>query len=598
MFETWFTQKCTAFVDESGRALSGPALEEAKRNPNARRCGHLVKTRAKFCSKCGSPAPGGWWRCANCGSLIGNDSQSCPHCGRAQNVTARLDLSDGVWQKGDEVFAQRFDALEMEALMPHGLSVQEGQACILLSGGVVTEVLPAGHYPAERVVDRAGFQTSGEAKAFVMVDLAELPFPLMAEELFTKENLQVDLTCVAVIQFSPELPIDFLTNVMGARGYVANSEIKATLGYGDLAHFIVNDMDIVARSFCAEHTVEELFKDPRLHLELESAIRERLERNLGTIGMKFLRLKEVEFRGKVFDQLRKMAGDVEVKRREIEFQLQAAALANDSVRRKTMDEHEMAEFMSRLAQEKKIGDEMRRQEIERIAAQWKLERATAEQEAQDKFEINDAEHAEKLKGIAQAGELERRKKEHDELLRQRLAEQDASLTAERVEVEIQKLRLAAEQEAAEKWLELKQKKERGRAELELEVEQRRERGRHEIELERVKAYQGVDAKTLIAAMDDAGRGERLAKVVELEMQQKMSPELLLAAAAARGVPEAAVALSGMSEQQKALLERAKAENREIYEKMLAMNQEMFNKTAETMGNGLAGHSASPINVIK
>lgn len=98
MMESWFTMKCMALVGKNGRALSGEALEvaeaaltEAKQtgkklwtdkngyfyfkeprlftssqnlldasgNP-VRICGRLVNNKANFCSKCGSPTPGGW----------------------------------------------------------------------------------------------------------------------------------------------------------------------------------------------------------------------------------------------------------------------------------------------------------------------------------------------------------------------------------------------------------------------------------------------------------------------------------------------------------------------------------------------------------
>ena len=59
----------------------------------------------------------------------------------------------------------------------------------------------------------------------------------------------------------------------------------------------------------------------------------------------------------------------------------------------------------------------------------------------------------------------------------------------------------------------------------------------------------------------------------------MTPELLLAAAAARGNAAAAEALSKMNSEQLATIEKAKQENRDVYERMLQMNERMFNQTA-------------------
>ena len=134
------------------------------------------------------------------------------------------------------------------------------------------------------------------------------------------------------------------------------------------------------------------------------------------------------------------------------------------------------------------------------------------------------------------------------------------------------MRTSAEQTATERWLDIQQKKAINQQAL---------------ELERIKAYQGVDSKVLAAAIDDTVRGDRIAHLAELELQQKMTPELLLAAAAARGVPEAAAALASMSREQQECVERAREENKEIYEKMLAMNERMFNQAAESMAKGNA-----------
>ena len=76
-----FSDKCTAIVSiETGRHLTGDELAEAKavlRNETGlfhssrkvleahgwRICGHNVKKKARFCSKCGAPAPKGWTKC-------------------------------------------------------------------------------------------------------------------------------------------------------------------------------------------------------------------------------------------------------------------------------------------------------------------------------------------------------------------------------------------------------------------------------------------------------------------------------------------------------------------------------------------------------
>ena len=95
-----FADKCQALIDvDTGKALSGQALEAARKNRKAKRCGYRVKKAAKGCSKCGSPAPGGWTRCPKCGKWVGNESDFCWHCRTALHPADRTTLSDGIWQK-------------------------------------------------------------------------------------------------------------------------------------------------------------------------------------------------------------------------------------------------------------------------------------------------------------------------------------------------------------------------------------------------------------------------------------------------------------------------------------------------------------------
>jgi len=62
-----FSDTCEALIDvATKRALQGDALVRARQNPDAPRCGNRVPKAARFCNRCGSSAPGGWWRCPHC----------------------------------------------------------------------------------------------------------------------------------------------------------------------------------------------------------------------------------------------------------------------------------------------------------------------------------------------------------------------------------------------------------------------------------------------------------------------------------------------------------------------------------------------------
>ncbi|MBQ9774492.1 MAG: hypothetical protein IJW17_00485 [Lentisphaeria bacterium] len=403
MIDNWFTNKCLTLIGSNGRALSGDALGAAEqalqsakaanhklwtdRNGNfyhkerklfapvqplidstgnqVRICGRMVKVKAKFCSKCGGAAPGSWWRCGGCGKLIGNESQACPHCGRVQNPMMRLDISDGSWCKDEDTFAERFELQDIAPLMQKGLNIQESQNAILLEGGAVVDVLEPGYYQTPDI-------EKGENgdRSLVMVDRAEFSLPVCVEKVRTSDDIEANLHIVVVLRFAPENAKEFMCNLMGSSLYLKNDALTASLGYDEIAHCILADADAAAREVCSGVSVAELFRNADVRIRLEDHIALRLRRNLSAVGMNFVRLKEVEFESEIFDKLRSMSGQIEAKRKEIEFMQRADALANEAARTEAVSEYEMEDFMNQLAHEKGIKDDLRLQEIERMKKVW------------------------------------------------------------------------------------------------------------------------------------------------------------------------------------------------------------------------------------
>ena len=622
MIDNWFTNKCMTLVGSNGRALAGDALkaaelalQEAKmanhtiwtdRNGNfyhkerrlfapifplkdnngnqVRICGRLVKIKAKFCSKCGGTAPGSWWRCGGCGKLIGSESQSCPHCGRIQNPMMRLDISDGSWRKDEEVFAERFELQDVAPLLQKGLNIQESQSAILLQGGAVTEVLAPGFYQSPDF----GTGENGD-RSLVMVDRSEFILPVCVEDIRTADDIAADVHAVAVLQFNPANAGEFMRNLMGSSLYLKNDALTASLGYEEIAHAILADVDNAAREFCNTATVAELFKSADIRINLENHIALRLQRNLSAIGMTFVRLKEVEFESAVFDELRQKSGEVEAKRKEIEFMRRADELANDATRREAMSEYEIEDYMFQLAHEKNIKAELRDQEIARMQRNWEKEQ-----------EKSDLAHENDLDDLQQTRQLDRDRidenfkqeildLEHSKKLERMIAEQKSSLEYMQIEsriqeikIDIEKKKVAAEQEAAAEWLKIKQQKQIFNQNQKIEM---------------IKAASNADIQALIMAEDDQGKRRDLLALYEQQLQANMTPELLLAAAAARGNTAAAEALSRLNKDQLEAVERAKNENKELFDRMLQMNERMFNQAVKSASEN-TGNSGNTTQIFK
>ena len=596
MFESWFSRPCTALVGDNGRALSGDALAAAEAAlAEARRadckiwcdrngyiytrkrslfapavqltdangkplriCGRTVSNQAKFCSKCGAPAPGGWWRCGGCGRHIGNESNTCPHCGQAQNTAQRLDMAGGVWEKQEGIFAERFEFPDIEPLLGDGLNVQESQYAIMLQGGAAVEVLLPGFYPKADV--EAKTTAANGRWSIVMVDSSEFVLPVCVESLRTKDDITADLHLALSLCFDPNGAKEFMRNLMGTSLMLHDGTLTASLGYDEVAHALLQTVDGSARDFCNTVTVSELFKEADIRLNLENHIAQSLTRNLGSLGLHFVRLKEAEFESEVFEKLRSMSGEVEAKRREIEFMRRADELANDATRREALSEHEMEDYICQLAHEKGIKDDLREQELERLRIKWQQEKERGALTHQNDLAEMQQEHEEQLRNLHHRERRIAAQKSSVEYLELETRIQD-------IRLEIEKKKTAAEQEATAGWLRLKEQK--------AEAAQKRK-------IEMIKAASGADIQALLMAEEDPEKRAQLLQLHEQEMQAKMTPELLLAAAAARGNPAAAEALSRMNRDQLEAIERSKQENREIYERMLQMNERMFTSSLENI----------------
>lgn len=625
MIEKLYTNKCTSLVGDNGRALSGEALEKAEKamrdattlrlklwfdkngycytqertlfapykplrdedGHQLKICGKRVHVAAKFCSKCGSGAPGGWWRCGGCGKHIGNDSKTCPHCGKAQNTSGRLDMADGNWQKNEEIFAERFEYADVKNLLGKGLNVQESQAAILLEGGAVKEVLEPGFYPVNDLDTQ--INSEGE-QCIIMVDKSEFVLPICVEKIRTSDDIEADLHTVIVLQFDETNASEFMRNLMGSSLYLQNDVLTSAVGYDEIAHCLLQDVDNSVREFCNAHTVAELFKDPDLRITLENYVSTALSRNLAARGLCFIRLKELEFESEVFAQLRELSGQVEAKRREIEFMRRADELANDATRREAMSEFEMEDYMNQLAHEKGVKDELRVQETERMKYLWERQKEKdalahendlddLQQASQLARDYNDAKHEQEILNLQRENELKRRLQEQNS----NFENMQIEAKIQEIKLELEKKNVAAEQEAAKGWLDLKQQKQNFNQKQKIEM---------------MQAASGVDTKALLMAEDDPEKREHLLRLHEQELQAKMTPELLLAAAAARGNPAAAAALSSLNKEQLQVIERSKAENKALFDQMLQMNERMFNKTAESMAKASEKGNNSTTQIIK
>ena len=227
-----------------------------------------------------------------------------------------------------------------------------------------------------------------------------------------------------------------------------------------------------------------------------------------------------------------------------------------------------------------------------MRTEWKrtkeFEQLTHEHDLNDLHQERDFDRKRK----ALEFEQEKQRANHKMELEKRIAEQAANLDYMNIEnqiqdikIEIEKKKDLAAQESAKGWLDIKKDKEKFKQDQKLEL---------------LKGVAGADLMSLIMIEDDPEKRRQLLELHEMQQQAKMTPELLLATAAARGNASAAEALSRLNKDQLDAVEKAKNENKEIYERMLQMNERLFNQATENLAKAASnnGNGSNTTQIIK
>ena len=579
LFERWFTNKCEALVDDSGKALKGDALVEAIRKNHAHRCGNLVVIGAKFCNKCGAPAPGSWWNCKQCGRRIGSESRKCPHCGADQDLELRQDLENGVWKPASGIFAERFELNSYRRAMENGLQVQPGQAAILLDGGEVVNVLPPGHYPLNDVANFKVADETGKSRSVFFVRQGSMDFPLRLDGLLSKDDMPLELTLVAAIQFNSGQAPDFLKNLTSNSAYVEGEGLGVTITMDSLAfNLLLVEAELAAKDVCNRHTVDELFKDPTLRLELEKTVSSALSQRINPFGFVLTGISEIEFHGEIFERLRKTSTGIEIMRRELEYQLRADAFVKDHEKRANMDDMEQEKYLRQLAQEMKISDFVRDQEITRLKEQNEQERRIADLELkfiQARKQLTDMsmlekleeEHKQELLDLIQDHELARKEKEHDAKLAQALQDQKNTLETAKLQNEIEQFK------SEQIHLRTMQMIEERKAAQDIE---------NKTLQEKVNTLNAADIKTLIFLASTPADKEMLLEFYEISIKATMTPEQMTAYGASKGISTATEAIKGTQSRENELLK----EERERLMGIMKDNQQAVERIIQLLSHNL------------
>ena len=519
-----FSDRCDALIDPNTRkALTGEALEKAKLDPKWPRCGTRVSKAARFCRTCGKTAPGGWWRCPSCRRWIGNDAQFCPHCDAPLHPDERAAMSGGVWRKDAGMLAQRFEVGDVKRLLQDGLQIQEGTVAVLLDAGRYHDILASGRHTPDGTLRKINWFGNPPPRTVVMVDSGDVALPLHIEGLRTAEHHPIEFYGETILRFGGDkaAAVSLLANALKEARHMT---------YGDLAERLQGAIRAAVDELCVSSTLDDLVRDPNRRLRLQETMARAIGEDLGRMGFDLVRVSSAEFTGEAYEAYAERLGELDVKRRELEYAAQMRAILNREAMSKIKDESELAEFEAAAAQELGIAQATRDQEMTLLK-----------------------------RGFAHRNELDELRHAHDVQTRQ--TEQDINIKVKWDDYNLELVVKTANAAAAKRRVEFAQEKE----EAEWALRMREEKDRVEVRKKQADAdrRKGMSLEEQMMDVDDPDLRRELLELMKAKRNQAMSPEQLLAEAAANS-PAAAAALAAMTDRTRQNAEQFLAEMKQLY----------------------------------
>ncbi len=542
-----FSDKCTALIDSAtGRALTGSALENARKERKWPRCGARVSKKARFCSSCGWVAPGGWWRCPGCNKWVGNESNYCWNCNQPLHPESRLDLAGGVWNKTPGLFAQRFELGDVKRLLTSGLQIQEGTVAILLDGGAQKQVIGPGRHEPDGTLRKINWFGNPPPRSMILVDNGDVLLPVYIEDLRTATEIPVEFSAEITLHFHAKDADDFAANLL---------KEKRELSYEELAGVLGAEVRYAVENLCNTSTIEDLVKDPQRRLHAENVLHETLDPALKRFGLELVRVGAADFGGDAFEELRAQAGEMEIKwremeikRREIEFGERMRDLLAGDKMHEFKGESDLAEYVAQIAQEKQVSDKLREHELARLV---QVQRNELDREDASFAMAREQEQAAHQIGI---------KIQWDSYTSEKL-QKDAKL-----QDEIERMRISREYDEAMGALKLREIKESNRAKS---------------LREKADIMKGKSAEEMLSLVDDPEQRDQIVKLATLTQQKDMTPEQILATLAASS-SSAAQALTQMSMAQKDEAHKMLAEYKQLHSDNADRDERMLLRVAEIM----------------
>lgn len=567
-------------------------------------CKRELPVNANFCPYCGAAQPGGLGKCPKCGSVVASDAKFCPHCRYQLSDIADPVMEGQRWAKGTDDFAVRVEVDDVPGFFRKDLIVEPGtRALMLVDGKNIAGELGPGKY----TLQSAGLFSAKTATA-ILVDSGDTDLEFTISDLFTSDPLRITMDCRLVARV--DNAVMFLTNLMKGQRTVPLSRLR---------QYLFDEIQNAASESVGRHSVQELNSNLALKEELAMDIEAHLNRTFQRMGLRFDRVRTLNFRHEHWDEVvgakadlflqiskeealaegRRRLADVlhekelqeiieetrkveRYERRAVVWAHMRRAVASDRMD-EVRTEEEFASFLRGIDRQRLIGEN----ELEELKRELRERREDHERQRVYLMAKADLERQYELKMVELTGrrDLSLQELELEQEAARRRVDGELAIQDKRLAFDLERRRQEAltqaeiedlERKQDEKDLELGLKAlremkaarwedEQRRLEAELAAEERRLdmelrrfREEREADLARIQTLSQLSAEALIA-VSGPEQGRLLAELRKTEAMKGMSEEQILALAAEKS-PEVARAFQEKfralsTEEQKAMYER-------------------------------------------
>lgn len=523
--------------------------------------GRIVKA-SKFCRICGTPAPDADTNCGRCGVTVSTSSKHCWNCGVELAQMRKPPLFGSRWVREPDDFAVRVDEWDVKGFLVKGLVVEHGTAGLVFQQGRFCGAVDGGQYDMNGFLKKLNHFNQTTPTAVVLVDAGDVELHLESIKLHSREQLDVDAIFKVIVRLKDA--DSFFTNAFKSRNHL-------TVGY--LANSLADELRMTLQTYVGARSVADLYNSTSLRTDVEQQMQLEIKPILERIGLEMVQLRFIDFFCPAYDPIRQKEAQLYVDTRDSDVQIDRLKLSQRLRKTFTTDqmdalktEQDLQDFVRQTEHEMGIRDGMRADEMERLQREFSFHRnKTVLLQEIEITGIRDAQERNRIRESLIA-RIENENREHEARLARSLAEAKNEAEARKIKLELERLESEQDFWEAEKAIELRRKSQMAQVDVEERQQQlnlQRQQEEQKIEAERLRERSKASVQALLSILDGPP-ADRLFKLEEFRLKEKLTPDQLIAMAAADDPHVAQI-----------LAEKYKAE--------AALSNDRFNQLQEFMG---------------